>query len=78
MRSLKELMDMQGCVAVITGGAGHIGLAAGKALVELGATIVVLDLEPQGASVAAQNSRTRFTSVTGLVRRSNVWRPRKI
>jgi len=43
MRSVKELMDLTGRVALITGGAGHIGSALGEALAELGARIVVLD-----------------------------------
>jgi NAD(P)-dependent dehydrogenase (short-subunit alcohol dehydrogenase family) len=36
-------MDLHGRVALITGGAGHIGMAMGAALAELGATIVLLD-----------------------------------
>lgn len=44
MKSLKELMNLQGRVALITGGAGHIGSAIGDALAELGAAIAVLDM----------------------------------
>jgi NAD(P)-dependent dehydrogenase (short-subunit alcohol dehydrogenase family) len=43
MRSLKELMDLHGRVALITGGAGHIGSSMGEALAELGAKTIVLD-----------------------------------
>jgi NAD(P)-dependent dehydrogenase (short-subunit alcohol dehydrogenase family) len=43
MRTLKELMDLNGRVALITGGAGHIGSIMGEALAELGAKLVVLD-----------------------------------
>jgi NAD(P)-dependent dehydrogenase (short-subunit alcohol dehydrogenase family) len=43
MKSIKELMDLNGRVALITGGAGHIGSAMGEALAELGAKIVILD-----------------------------------
>jgi NAD(P)-dependent dehydrogenase (short-subunit alcohol dehydrogenase family) len=43
MKSLKELMNLNGRVALITGGAGHIGSAMGEALAELGAKIVILD-----------------------------------
>ena len=43
MKSLNELMDLNGRVALITGGAGHIGTAMGEALAELGAKIVILD-----------------------------------
>lgn len=45
MRSLKELMDLAGCKALLTGGTGYIGLAVGEALIELGANIAILDLD---------------------------------
>lgn len=45
MRSVRELLDLSGRSALITGGAGHIGLAVGEALIELGATVGVLDLD---------------------------------
>lgn len=44
MRALRELMDLTGRVACITGGAGHIGSAMADALAELGARVVVVDL----------------------------------
>ena len=43
MRSVTELMDLSGRRALVTGGAGHIGLAVGETLVELGARVAVLD-----------------------------------
>lgn len=43
MRSLKELMDLTGRTALITGGAGHIGSALAEALAELGARVALLD-----------------------------------
>jgi len=43
MRKLTELMDLNGRRALVTGGAGHIGLAAAQALVELGAYTTILD-----------------------------------
>ena len=48
MRSVHELFRVDGRVAVITGGAGHLGGAFGEALAEQGAHVVVVDLE-QGA-----------------------------
>lgn len=45
MRPLRQLMDLTGRHALVTGGAGHVGLAVGEALVELGASVVVLDLD---------------------------------
>lgn len=50
MKSLKELMNLQGRVALITGGAGHIGSAIGDALAELGAAIAVLDMSDSEAA----------------------------
>lgn len=43
MKPLKELMGLQGRVAVITGGAGHLGAAMAEALAELGCTICIVD-----------------------------------
>ena len=45
MKTVRELQDLSGRKALITGGAGHIGLAVGESLVELGATVAVLDLD---------------------------------
>ncbi len=53
MKSLKEMMDLQGRVALITGGAGHIGEALGEALAELGAAIAVLDLDAAACQTVA-------------------------
>ena len=44
MRSLRQLMDLHGRVALITGGAGHIGMAMAEALAELGAGIALVDI----------------------------------
>ena len=44
-RSVTELMDLTGRKALITGGAGHIGRAIGETLLELGATVTLLDLD---------------------------------
>jgi len=44
MKRISELMTLKGRVAVITGGAWHIGAAMAEALAELGAKIVILDI----------------------------------
>lgn len=44
MKSLKKLMDLDKRVALITGGAGHIGFALAEALAELKADIVLVDI----------------------------------
>jgi NAD(P)-dependent dehydrogenase (short-subunit alcohol dehydrogenase family) len=43
MRQIRELMNLKGRVAAVTGGAGHIGRALCAALAELGAQVAVLD-----------------------------------
>lgn len=45
MRLISELMNLQGRVAILTGGAGYLGLSFGQVLVELGATVVIADLD---------------------------------
>jgi len=44
-RSIAELLDLSGRTAVLTGGAGHVGLAIGEALIESGARVALVDLD---------------------------------
>ena len=44
MRSLKDLMSLKGRMAVITGGAGHLGSVIAEVLAECGAGIVLVDI----------------------------------
>jgi NAD(P)-dependent dehydrogenase (short-subunit alcohol dehydrogenase family) len=53
MKSLKEMMNLQHRVALITGGGGHIGSAMGEALAELGADVAILDSMPAACHQAA-------------------------
>jgi NAD(P)-dependent dehydrogenase (short-subunit alcohol dehydrogenase family) len=52
-----ELFDLTGKVAVITGGAGSIGVAYGRALGEAGASVVLADVDEDAASEAADALR---------------------
>jgi NAD(P)-dependent dehydrogenase (short-subunit alcohol dehydrogenase family) len=52
-RTLKQLMDLQNRVALITGGAGHIGRVLAESLAELGASIAVLDVDQAAAETVA-------------------------
>ncbi len=61
MRSLKELMDMKGRVALITGAAGHLGSTMAQSLAELGATIVVLDIDSQKCTEVAARLNKDFS-----------------
>jgi len=47
MKSLAELANLKGRVALITGGAGHLGMAIAEALAEYGATVALLDLHEE-------------------------------
>ncbi len=44
-RSIKDLMNLTGRVAVVTGGAGYLGREIGDTLAELGGAVVVVDRE---------------------------------
>jgi NAD(P)-dependent dehydrogenase (short-subunit alcohol dehydrogenase family) len=50
MRRLSELISLEGRRALVTGGAGHIGLAVSEALLELGATVAVVDLDKKACA----------------------------
>jgi NAD(P)-dependent dehydrogenase (short-subunit alcohol dehydrogenase family) len=53
MRSLRELGDLSGRRALVCGAAGHIGEAAGQALVEQGADVCICDLDADRAATRA-------------------------
>jgi len=57
VRTVQELQDLRGRTALVTGGAGHLGRAAADALAELGAGIVVLDLDPAACRAEADRLR---------------------
>lgn len=50
---IREMMSLQGRVALITGGAGHIGRSMGLALNDLGARVILLDRDESVHRVAA-------------------------
>ena len=53
IRTLKQLMNLENRVALITGGAGHIGRVLGEGLAELGASIAVFDIDRAAADIVA-------------------------
>ncbi len=53
--------DLSGRTALITGGAGLLGMQHGLALAEAGAAVVMADLRAEGAETAAAEIRRRFS-----------------
>jgi 2-deoxy-D-gluconate 3-dehydrogenase len=45
--SIKELFDLRGKVAVVTGGASGMGFASGRRLGEAGAAVLIADINPE-------------------------------
>ncbi|MBU2251398.1 MAG: SDR family NAD(P)-dependent oxidoreductase, partial [Candidatus Omnitrophica bacterium] len=64
MKSLKELMDLKDRVALITGGAGHIGFSAAETLAELGAKIVLLDIDKAQCDKEAEAVANKYNVET--------------
>jgi len=77
MRTLKELQDLTGRTALVTGGSGHIGSAVADGLAELGARVVILDTDQSACEATAQSIRERRQAdvvalVTDLSREAEV------
>lgn len=60
MKSLSSLMNLEGRVALVTGGSGHIGQVACESLAELGAAIVVLDMNRGSCIDTAESIRSTY------------------
>jgi NAD(P)-dependent dehydrogenase (short-subunit alcohol dehydrogenase family) len=54
VKTLKSLMDLRGRVALVTGGAGHLGRAFCETLAELGARVAVLDVAAGACAATAE------------------------
>lgn len=68
MRTIAELSNLNGRVALITGGAGHLGRAMASALAELGCSICLLDRNEAAILTAKNELQSRWgVNVDGVV-----------
>ena len=67
MRNLKELQSLKGRVALITGGAGHLGRMFGEVIAELGGAVVLVDFNEAVLDVASELSARFGTQCEGRV-----------
>lgn len=60
MRTIAQLMDMHGRVALVTGACGHVGSTVVSAFAELGASIAILDLDGGACDLLATRARATW------------------
>ncbi len=60
MKTIQQLMNLEGRVALVTGGAGHIGRALCDALAELGSAVAVLDRDVDGCRTATERLANNY------------------
>jgi len=60
MKSVKALMNLKGKIALITGGAGHIGSVMAEALAEGGSHVILLDNNEKQCLKKAKNIRSQY------------------
>ena len=70
-------MDLQGKVALVTGGASGLGRATAEALVQAGAAVVVADLDREGGEAVAQRlgGRVRRRATSPISTPTWPWSP---
>ena len=77
MKSVKEAFDLTGRVAIITGGAGLLGVKHAQAIAEMGGILVLLDLDGEKARARAKEIAATFgVQALGLI--ADVTQPKAI
>lgn len=66
-RALRELSNLEGRVALVTGGAGHIGRTVVETLIELGATVASADRESPASANAFKVDFESENETRGLI-----------
>ncbi|MFA6050833.1 MAG: SDR family NAD(P)-dependent oxidoreductase [Candidatus Paceibacterota bacterium] len=65
-KSIKELLDLEGKTAIVTGGAMGIGYGIAKRLAEAGANVVVADINAAAAEESAKKLEAKGLKVLAL------------
>src|SRR6185369_8983408 len=66
MNSVKELLNLSGKTAIVTGGGQGIGLGIASRLAEAGANVLIATLHEKHATAAAQELSAHGYKVTGV------------
>jgi len=66
MRGMEDFMQLEGRVALITGGAGGIGRAVANRFTAAGASVALADLKEEAAQAAADELTARGSQAIGL------------
>jgi NAD(P)-dependent dehydrogenase (short-subunit alcohol dehydrogenase family) len=64
---VKELLDLSGKVALVTGGAGKYGKCIAEGLAEGGATVIIASRNPDQLNAAAEQFRSQHLNVHAMV-----------
>src|SRR5262245_44869450 len=72
MTAYRALFDLTGRVAVVTGGAGGLGVEIGRGLADFGARVVLADLDAAGARKAAAGIDGALAEHVDVTSRSSV------
>lgn len=67
MSKLASLMSLEGRRAVITGGAGHIGAAIAETLIEMGASLILVDCDPERLQELGHRLRSTYSNAVSTL-----------